>query len=279
MRIQKLIAAFLLLAQMSFAQTSWFTHHPVWTNNYIGGWIGAGTSTYSIGTDTIINGHQAVNIQRDYVYNLGGGYTSSRPVQQSGDTIFVFKESGQRSVLYNFSQSVGDTVQMATVWGGTQSFMITATGTQVIDGVSLRFQEWEQIEQFGSVKFYITVYERIGAAKAKTVDINTGEIQPWYSVHFFVDEPAAAVVDGDNNDLCLFYDDFIEYTTANPSCSASGCTPDIKAVMVQAVECVLPQNTLTGEIYLPCDAPAAFYQLQPGDVIKFKASPATCVTI
>lgn len=186
------------------------------------GWGGPGIEYVSVQGDTVVGGQSAIAIKRFRDMQLVSDYTDFRFVRQNGDTIRCWNENdNQFYIHYNFSLGVGDSVEVPTVWGGSSKFkyVITSTGTVLVDGQSLRFQLVDIPSGVNDLKCNALIIEKIGMVSGKCVYSNDNSTYQT-GHHFFLDEPNSGIVDGPEWFFCLYHNDQIEYKITGDACDA-----------------------------------------------------------
>ncbi len=201
--------------QVCFAQ-NWFGNNPVWTNYFTFGFAGSGVEVAKVVGDTTIDGVSAQKIVRKRTMQSGTINNDVRIVRQIGGAIWALGSDNQFHPLYDFALAVGDSVDVQKQYS-TQiiRYYITAVGTMLVDGQSVRFQNIRFRQLYGPDVCRALVLEGIGAVSGACGADNYPA-----AVHFFLDEPDESPVDGPQWLLCTYKNDILTYHTFASVCAS-----------------------------------------------------------
>ncbi len=236
------------------AQEGWFDNNPQWVNAIHSFLKGPGVEYISVQGDTVVDGYAAKVLRRFEDFDTGNDRTLIRVARQNGDTIWCLNHPAPGinyfHIQYNFSLGIGDSIALPPYYSGIPriKYFITATGTSVINGQSLRYQDVDL--------YYNDVYRCNARIMEKIGLVNTGcpyngpDPRLWQWEHFFVDEPNEFFIDGQQWFFCKFQNDLMEFEQEDNLCS--GLTQTVGPDLAQSYYRIVP-NPFTDHFYLEAE--------------------------
>ncbi len=205
---------------------SWFTEHPVWTNDYYSSFTGPSIEVAQITGDTLVGGFTAQKMRRQRTnVNSGNTYSNVRIVRQTGDTIWVWGSDNQFHRQYDFSLTVGGIIAVTVdPMLPLVYYHVDSIGTMAVNGHDLRFQRLYRT--YPTVLYKTIVLEGIGAVSGICYPTNNEPSYLTYE-HFFLDEPDRLALDGPRRTLCKYSNDQLTYQSPYANCAAITPTHEI----------------------------------------------------
>ncbi len=219
MRAFFLVSLFLL--PLMLRSQNWFDNNPQWVNYITYGWKGPGAEYAGVQNDTFLGGQSAKIVSRFFDFFSSTDFTDFRVARQNGDTVWCWNHgANQFYIHYNFSLTVGDSVNVPSYWGGNGKFMyvIDSIGTISVSNQTLRFQRVKISTGYDYVLCDGLIIEQIGMTNGQCVN-TLGNFTIPKGGHFFLDEPNSGATDGPEWTFCRFQNDQFFYEASNSECA------------------------------------------------------------